>query len=385
VNHRKGTTILQQMQPYLPMKTLDELIHKHNGDHKVQQHTTRAHFLVMMIAQITGMSSLRHIETLEHMRSWFPFFGIKTVKRATIARANNTRPHMIFQELFEVILLTAKQIIPRKVNRIRKQILAFDSSTIVLSKVLFGWAPFKTSVGGIKLHTLFDVAKGIPEIVHITEARPHDSTEFHPEQMPKQSIVLIDRAYVDFKKLNQLNRRKISFVTRAKTSMRYNIVKELPVSDKQTGVISDQVIKPSTQRGKWFRSKLRLVKYKDPETRKTYTFMTNNLRWAAKTVADLYKQRWDVELFFKWIKQHLKIKTFFGNSRNAVMMQIWIALIYYLTLALMKAAHGIQASLHEIHTLLLTYWSCEKPLADLLGMTKERPPNIVFSQLIAGQ
>jgi hypothetical protein len=385
MNHRKGTTILQQMQPYLPMKTLDQLIEKHRGDHKVQQHTTRAHFQVMMIAMITRMRSLKHIETLDHMGSWLHFFGIQSVKRATIARANNTRPHMIFQELFYSILASAKQKIPRKVNRIRKQILAFDSSTIVLSKVLFGWAPFKTRVGGIKLHTLFDVAKGIPEIVHITEAKPHDSTEFHPEKRPRKAIVLMDRAYVDFGKMNQLNRRKISFVTRAKSTMRYDIVKELPVSGKQTDVISDQVIKPSTQRGKRFRSKLRLVKYKDPKTRKIYTFMTNNLNWAAQTVADLYKQRWDIELFFKWIKQHLKIKTFFGNSYNAVMMQIWIALIYYLTLALMKAAHKIPASLHEIHTLLSNYWNCEKPLPELLNFTKERPPNLVFTQLIAGQ
>ena len=232
------------------------------------------------------------------------------------------------------------------------------------------------------------MAKGIPEIVHITEAKPHDSTEFHPEKMPRNSIVLMDRAYVDFKKMNPLNRRKISFVTRAKRSMRYDIIedRELPVSDDPNDVISDQVIKLSTQRGKKrFRSKLRLVKYKDPKTRKIYTFMTNNLNWAAQTVADLYKQRWDIELFFKWIKQHLKIKTFFGNSYNAVMMQIWIALIYYLTLALMKAAHKIPASLHEIHTLLSTYWNCEKPLPELLGFIKERPPYLVFTQLIAGQ
>lgn len=387
MNTIKNRSIFKQLQVFLPIDQLNVLISKHNGDYKVHQHTTEAHFKVILIAMITGLSSLRLIEKLEPMRDWLAGFGVTTVKRSTIARANNKRPNRIFSDLFLHMLAVTKAAAPKHRGRLRKEVKAFDSTTITLSQTLYDWATFKSNKGGIKMHTLFDVKRSLPEMVIMENARPNDVTVFRPELIPANTVVLMDRAYVDYKKLSRLNARSVIFVTRTKSHMRFQVVRELSISeaDRCKGIIRDSIVIVATDKRKEYRGRLRVVVFQDPQTGKYYEFFTNNRTWKATTVADLYKKRWDIELFFKWIKQHLKIKTFFGHSRNAVYMQLWIALIYYLLLTLLKFRHGIKISLHDIHHNLRLYWRDTFDLVQFLKQGKTEPMDIVFAQHTRGQ
>jgi|MudIll2142460700_1097286.scaffolds.fasta_scaffold25175_4 putative transposase len=309
-------------------------------------------FVVMMFAQITGRSSLREIvQQFEFHATKLYHLGVDLVKRTTLADANSKRPAAFFEALFEHQYAKCAAIAPRKKFRFKNKLYSFDSTVIDLCLSLFPWAKFRTTKGAIKLHTLVDHDGYIPAFIEITAAKVADLTVAKLLTLPAFSIVVVDRAYVDFAWLYKLTQSNIFFVTRMKRGIKTRVVKRDPVLIAK-GLTSDQTIELTGPKGKDCPTQLRRVGYRDGETGQHYVFLTNIFHLSARTIADIYRERWKVELFFKWIKQHLKIKSFLGTSRNAVMTQIWIAIITLLLLAYYKFRAKLGHSLSQILKLL---------------------------------
>lgn len=310
-------------------------------------------FTIMMFAQITGRVSLRDIcDSLQTQAGRLYHLGVNQVKRSTLADANNKRPAEFYQAFFEKSYQRCAAIAPGKRKfRFKNKLYSLDASTIDLCLSVFPWAKFRSTKGGIKLHTLLDHDGYIPRFASITDAKTSDLAFARTLSLPAGSIVAADRAYVDFAWLHELNERKNYLVTRLKRNIKYKVTDRRPVL-KEKGITSDQTIILVGTKAKNCPIPLRRVGYRDPESGKHYVFLTNNFDLAAKTIADIYKKRWKVELFFKWIKQNLKIKTFLGTSKNAVMTQIWIALITMLFLAYMKFLAKLGNTITQIQRLL---------------------------------
>lgn len=309
-------------------------------------------FAAMMFAQLTGRKSLRdlsghfdaHSRRLYHM-------GAGPVRRSTLADANDRRPAEFFQALFDRMYQRCTALAPKKKFRFKNKLYSLDSTVIDLCLNVFSWAHFRRAKGGIKAHTLIDHDGLIPAFVQVTDAKTADISVARTLALAPGSILAVDRAYVDFKWFAQLDENRQFFVTRMKRNIRYRVIERHAVR-KETGVTSDQTILLTGPKAEHCPIPLRRVGYKDPETGKRYYFLTNIFRLCARTVADIYKQRWQVELFFKWIKQNLRIKSFLGNSRNAVLTQILIALIALLLLAFYKWRARLGHSITEILKLL---------------------------------
>lgn len=310
-------------------------------------------FTAMLFAQITGRASLRDIsESLQAQAGRLYHLGINEVKKSTLADANNKRPAEFYQALFEQTYQRCAAIAPgKKKFRFNNKLYSLDASTIDLCLSVFPWAKFRTTKGGIKLHALLDHDGYIPKFASVTDAKTSDLAFARTLSLPAGSIVAADRAYVDFAWLYKLNQRKNFLVTRLKKNIKYKVVERRPVL-KPKGITSDQTIILTGPKAGDCPIPLRRIGYKDPETGKQYFFLTNNFHLAAKTIADIYKARWEIELFFKWLKQNLKIKTFLGTSTNAVMTQIWIALITMLVLSYMKFLAKLGHSITQIIRLL---------------------------------
>jgi len=310
-------------------------------------------FTTMMFAQITGRASLRDIsESLQTQVGRLYHLGIGSVRKSTLADANNSRPAEFFQALFEKSYQRCAVFAPMKNKfKFKNKLYSLDSSTIDLCLSVFPWAKFRSTKGGIKLHTLLDHDGYIPAFAKITDAKTSDLAYARTLNLPPGSIIAADRAYVDFKWLHCLNMRRNYLVTRLKKNIRYKVVQRRAVL-KSKGITSDQTILLTGPKCGDCPIPLRRVGYKDPDTGKHYFYLTNNFDLAAKTIADIYKNRWKIELFFKWLKQNLKIKTFFGTSRNAVMTQIWIALITMLMLCYMKFLAKLGKTITQIQRLL---------------------------------
>ena len=309
-------------------------------------------FSVMLFAQITNRSGLRSI--VEHFRfhsKRLYHMGLKPVKRSTLADANAQRSPELFEALFGQLFNKCATLAPGHKFRFKNKLYSLDASTIDLCLSLFSWARFRKTKAGIKLHALLDHDSHLPAFIQVTDAKVHEIRVAKALNLPAGSIVAIDKAYIDFNWLNKLHRNRCFFVTRIKTNTRYRVTERRNVS-KNKGLTSDQTIILTGTKAHRCPIKLRRIGYIDPESKKQYFFLTNNFKLAAKTIADIYHQRWQVEIFFKWVKQHLKIKTFFGTTRNAVLTQIWTALIALLILALYKYRARLGLSLSEILQLL---------------------------------
>lgn len=310
-------------------------------------------FTTMMFAQITGRVSLRDIsDSLQTQAGRLYHLGMGSVKRSTLADANNRRPAEFFQAFFEKSYQRCVALAPgKKKFRFKNKLYSLDASTIDLCLSVFRWAKFRSTKGGVKLHALLDHDGYIPRFASITDAKTSDLSYARTLTLPPGSIIAADRAYVDFSWLYSLDKRKNYLVTRLKKNIRYKVVERRCVQ-KSKGVTSDQTIELTGPKACDCPIPLRRVGYKDPDTGKHYFFLTNNFHLAAKTIADIYKDRWQIELFFKWLKQNLKIKTFLGTSKNAVMTQIWIALITMLVLAYMKFLAKLGKTITQIQRLL---------------------------------
>ncbi len=348
-----GKTVFAQLMSVIPEYEFDKCVSRYNGNHRVRNFTCRDHFYVMCFAQLTKRDSLRDIENcLKAVSGKLYHCGIRhAVPRNTLAKANELRNWRIYADFAGVLVNIARPLYQDDDNfrlDIDNLVYAFDSSTISLCLKLCPWATFRENKGGIKMHTLLDLRGNLPVFVRLTEASVHDVNILDELYIEPAAIYVVDKAYVDFFRLfNKINGQKAFFVTVAKDNMQFEIVSSKP-TDMQSGVISDEMIRlTGPKSSKHYPEPIRMVTYEDFATNEVYRFITNNTVLDPLTISELYRERWQVELFFKWIKQHLRIKSFYGTSQNAVYCQIWIALCSYLILAIAKKWWKIDQSLYS--------------------------------------
>jgi putative transposase len=307
----------------------------------------------MAMGQLSGRNSLRDIvESLSVQTHRLYHLGSARLSKSNLARINEGKPALLYEALFGKLLQQCRSVAPSHNFKFRNPLYSLDASTIDLCLSVFPWANFRTTKGAVKLHVGLNHSGYLPEFVTITEGKTHDVKVGRLLNFPKGSIVAVDKGYNDYAWYKQLTDKGIFFVTRLKTNAKYRVTDRRAVA-KETGLICDQTIKLTGQQTtKKCPVALRRIGYRDQLTGKRYVFLTNNFRLSAKTITDIYKSRWQVELFFKWIKQNLKIKSFVGTSKNAVMTQIWIAMCMYLLIAFIKFQSGITKSMQQLLRLL---------------------------------
>ncbi len=352
----KGRTVFSQLMDFLPRLDFDECVKRYGGDHRVRNFTCYEQFMCMAFAQLTGRESLRDIEAcLRAVETKLYHAGISSrVSRSTLADANENRDWRIYQDFGRILIEQARRLHADEefAVRLKATTYALDSTTIDLCLELFPWASFRKNKAAVKMHTLLDLRGNIPSFIGITDGKSHDVHFL--DDLPKEpgAFYVMDRAYNDFKRLYEFERSKAFFVVRAKTNMQSRWRCSRPVN-KSSGIRSDQSIVLTGSRTKTsYPVELRRISYFDKEREKRLVFLTNNFILAPITIARLYKSRWEVELFFKWIKQHLRIKSFYGTSENAVKTQIWIAISSYLLVAIVRQRLGVERSLYEILNIL---------------------------------
>ena len=349
-----GKSVFAQIMDLAPDYELGKCIDKYKGDCRTKKFTCRDQFLVMSYAQFTGSSSLRVVEaTLTAFSSKLYHSGLKLMHKSTLAEMNENKNWLIYKEFAQVLIKRATVLYKDDYFRLglKEMVYAFDSSTIKLCLSLCPWAKFHHDKGAFKMHTLMDLRGSIPVFVWLTEGNVNDMNGLDIIRVEPGAYYLMDKGYVDFYRLyNCFQKRNAFYVTRAKDNMRFEIVERHEV-DQQTGLISDQTIKLSGPMvSKDYPDAMRLVIYEDYTEKKynVYRFLTNDFDLPALTIAELYRERWQIELFFKWIKQHLNIKSFFGTTENAVHTQIWIAICDYLLLIIAKKVYHMKQNLYII-------------------------------------
>jgi len=352
----QGQYIFSQIMDFLPKKKFDRCVDLYNGEHRMHSFSCFDQFLCMAFAQLTYRESLRDIECcLRAMQKKLYHIGIRgNVSRSTLADANENRDWRIYCDFAQILIQEARRLYANDDFglELRETVYALDASTIDLCLSVFPWARFRQTKAAIKLHTLLDLRGNIPTFISITDGKVHD-VNILDELIPEPgSIYVMDRGYLDFERLYRLHQDFAFFVTRKKANTRIRRIYSAEV-DKTTGLKCDQVIMlTGFYARKSYPEKLRRVKYYDTENEKRLDFLTNNFSLPAITIANLYKCRWQVELFFKWIKQHLRIKAFYGTSENAVKSQIWIAISVYVLVAIIKKRLKIDQSLYTILQIL---------------------------------
>lgn len=356
-----GKTVFAQLMKFMPEYEFQKCVDHYKGDYRVRTLTCREHFLVMSFAQLTGRESLRDIENcLTAFSGKLYHSGINNpVSRSTLADANEKRNWRIYADFAQILIKQARPLyIDDNDFRVDLDnvVYAFDSSTIDLCLSLFPWAKFHHQKGAVKMHTLLDLRGSIPVFIDITEGSVHDVNMLDVMPIEPGSYYIMDKGYIDFYRLYTLfHQARAFFVTRAKDNLRCEVISSAEV-DREAGLISDQVVRLTGYKSsKLYPEEFRLVVYEDYATDTVYTFMTNDFHLPALSIAELYRERWKVETFFKWIKQHLHIKAFYGTSQNAVHCQIWIAICTYLLIAIAKKKLDLAISLYTFaQTLGLT-------------------------------
>lgn len=348
----KGKTIFAQVMSLINVYEFKKCVNRYKGDRHAVKFTCRDQFMVMSFAQFTDRSGLRDIETTLNLCSTDLYrSGIKVMPKSTLAEANEKKDWRIYRDFAQVLIRQAKEAYKGQKLRLDldEMVYAFDSSTIELCLKLCPWAKFHHEKGAVKMHTLMDLRGSIPTFVHLTEGAVHDSQIMDKIPVEANSYYLMDKGYVKFGSLyRHFHLNNAFFVTRAKENMLYEVIDSREV-DQSAGLFSDETIKltgPLTSQK--YPDSLRLVVYEDFGTNTVYRFLSNNFKLEALTIAELYRERWQIELFFKWIKQHMHIKTFYGTTQNAVYTQIWIAICDYLLLIIAKKHYMLNPSLHSI-------------------------------------
>lgn len=368
-----SSTVLAQMLKLLPRHEFETLAGEHHQGRKLRKISRWAQFVAMASAQLTGRASLRDLlGNLAAQSSKLYHLGVGLISRSSLARTNEKQPWTLYEALFFRLLSRCQQQAPSHGFRFKHKLFSLDASTIDVCLSMFPWARFRQAKGAIKLHVGLDHAGMLPTFVSITDGKSHDVTAGRALALPTGSIVAFDRGYTDYTWYNQLNDRGIFFVTRQKRNARYRVIKRRTIKAGQN-LTCDQTIELTSAKGKTCPIPLRRVGYRDPETGKKYVFLTNNFQLAAATIAAIYKSRWQIELFFKWIKQNLKIKTFLGTSKNAVMTQIWIAMCVYLLLAYLKFVSRSGRSLQQILRLLQLNLFERRSLLELIDDSPPEP------------
>lgn len=344
--------IFSQLMTHVPWRRFDTCVNRYRGDYKVKTFTCAEHFRVLAFAQLTFRESLRDIETcLRAMSSKLYHMGIRsTISRNNLSHANETRDWRIYADFAQVLIAEARQLYAEEELGfdLDATVYALDSTTIDLCLSLFPWAPFRAAKAAIKLHTLLNLRGNIPEFIHISDGLFHDVNVLDMLTPVPGAFYIMDRAYLDFERLYILHQAQSFFVTRARKRLNFRRRYSHPV-DRSTGLICDQTILLTTfYSAKKYPDPLRRIRYFDAEENRTLVFLTNNFQLDAMTVTKLFKARWQIELFFKWIKQHLRIKAFYGTSANAVKTQIWSAIATYLLVAILRKRLHLDQSLYTI-------------------------------------
>ena len=371
----KYLTIFNQMLNMLPRYEFDQEVAKEQANRYTKHFTAWNQLVVNLYAQITGKKSLRDIETGLKMQqnAWY-HLGLVNAVRSTISYANNKRSYRIAENAFYHLLKKCRDITPRHKFRFKNPLAILDVTVIDLCLSVFPWAKFRKRKGALKMHTLLDLRGTIPSFLVVTDAKQHDVKVAKNIFLPLSldSILVVDKAYIDFGWLYGLKQQGVYFVTRAKKNLQYQVIGQHQVNTRQ-GVIKDEeivLIGFYTQQG--YPEKLRLVTYYDKEHKKTYQFLTNQFTLSAYTISQIYKARWEIELFFKWIKQNLKIKTFLGTTKNAVLTQIWTAMIYYLLLAYIKYQTKYKHSLLYLTRVIKECLFKRADIIDLLNLSLKK-------------
>lgn len=356
----QGKTVFSQLMSFFSDYEFNKCVNRYDGNYKTRKFSCRDHFYVMCFAQFTYRDSLRDIEIcLRALSSKLYHSGIKcAISKSALAKANELRNSSIYFDFAQILILEARSLYVKSdplINEINLMSYALDSTTIDLCLSLFPWAKFRKAKGAIKLHTLLDLNGSIPVFIEITNGTIHDVNILDYIVFETDGMYVMDLGYVDYERLFKINLKGAFFLTRAKVNMKCKRIYSKKVN-KSLGMVYDQTIKlTGIKSKKVYPEKLRRVKFKDEISGKTYIFITNNFDLESYQISQLYKKRWDIELFFKWIKQNLKIKSFYGNSENAVTTQIWIAISTYLLVAIVKKKLNLEQS---PYTLLQTFSLC---------------------------
>jgi hypothetical protein len=341
---------------HLPQHTFRRCVQRYNGNHHVKSFTCQDQYRSMAFAQLTYRESLRDIEAcLKAQQNKLYHMGIRSrVARSTLAEANEKRDWRIYADFAQSLIQTARRLyIDEELGLdIDNTVYALDATTIDLCLSVFPWAHFRQAKAAIKLHTLLDLRGNIPTFIHISDGKLHDVNVLDILIPEPGAYYVMDRGYLDYKRLHQLNQVAAFFVIRAKSNLQFRRIYSHPI-DKSTRLRCDQTIKlTGFYPRQHYPNMLRRIKFYDVKTDKKFVFLTNNFSLPALTITELYRHRWQVELFFKWIKQHLRIKSFFGTSENAAKTQVWIAVSMYVLVAIIKKRLGIKASLYSILQIL---------------------------------
>lgn len=373
----QGKMVFAQLIEFASDDIFRRCVDRYNGNYKTKEFSCWKQFLCMVFGQLTHRQSLNdtatglrlNIDKLYHLGIGKPF------SKSTISRANETRDWRIFRD-FALKLIDIAKDLYREDNlldiKLKGRIYAMDATVVDLCLSLFCWAKFRPTKAAVKLHTLLDLKTAIPEYIFITDGSVHEVNLLDYIYLPGGSYLILDRGYLDFKRLWRLSQEHNTFVIRAKENMQFKIL-DRGSPDKKSGIICDQAIELTTPLSKEkYPGPLRRIRYYDAETRKTLIFITNNFKLSALNIAALYKYRWGIETFFKWIKQHLKIQSFWGHSENAVRTQIWIAIAAYVIVVIAKKKLKIQHSLYEILQQISLSAFDRKPLKELFANKKNQ-------------
>ena len=366
-----GKYVFAQIASFLPSRIFDKCVLKYEGNKWIKHFSCWNQFMCMMFGQLSGRESLRDllITVSAHSNKYYHLGFGKNVSRTNLAIANEQRNYCIYESFAFEMIAIARSCVTDEIDftlLITGNVYAFDSTTIDLCLNVFWWAGFRKAKGAIKIHTLYDVKTSIPAFVYITEGNVHDVNALDELTYEANGFYIMDKAYVDFKRLFTINLSKAFYVTRAKENFNFKRISSVN-PDKTKGIICDQTVKlKGVKSSAYYPLALRRIKYFDKEQRRIFVFLTNNFIQPAADIALLYKYRWKVELFFKWIKQHLKIKSFWGTSMNAVKTQVYIAIITYTLVAIIKSKLKINRSTYEMLQIISASLFDKTHLNDLL-------------------
>lgn len=368
-------TVISQIMQLICRFRFKTCVDRYGGDRYTKRFSCWQQLLVLLFAQAKGLTSLRDIEISlrSHHRQWY-HMGLSGIARSTLADANTRRDADILKAVFYSLLEKCRDLAPRHRFRFTNPLYTFDSTLINVCLSLCPWATYRKKKGAFKLHTLLDHNGYLPSFVVLTDGTTHDinvvkDPSYGMPALSPDSIVLVDRAYIDYNWLYSLTRRSLFFVTRMKRNMKYTVLGQQNPSEKN-GILADRTVRLTNyNQSQYYPAPLRLVSVPDPKTGEPITFITNNFALDAATIAELYKSRWQIETFFKWIKQNLKIKSFLGTSKNAVMTQIWAAMIYYLLLSFIRFQTKCRHSLHELTRIIGELLLDNTHLIEIIGVS----------------
>jgi Domain of unknown function (DUF4372)/Transposase DDE domain len=378
-----GKTLFAQLMDFLPWSTFARLVARYGGDHRVRMLTCAEQYRAMAFAQLTYRESLRDIETcLSAQASKLYHMGFREpVRRSTLADANEARDWRIYADLAQRLIAQARRLYAGDSLGLDldNTVYALDSTTIDLCLSVFPWAHFRTTKAAVKMHTLLDLRGSIPSFIHISDGKLHDVNALDMQLPEPGAIYVMDRGYVDFARLYVLHQAGAFFVTRAKSNIDARRLYSAS-SDRSKGIICDQTIAlAGVQTRQCYPEHLRRIRFKDLESGKTLVFLTNQRTLPAAIICALYKSRWQVELFFKWIKQHLRIKRFYGTSENAVKTQIWIAVSIYVLVAIVKKRLNLDVSLYTLLQILSLTLFEKMPILQALSQDQPRTETVDYA------